>query len=145
MEKVKLNYFILWCKNWYQPIDKKINIFTQAQKMLYLDGYIICNNPCSIPLNYIDNLINDKIIPPVSLMVWNKEITKYMHLYEISYHEALIHRIKDFFAYECDKLPLVPPTYSREIYKLGFAAPKWFGNSYKLANYKVKKLFYRLN
>lgn len=47
MDKVRLNNFILWCKNWYQPIDNKMDIITQAKKILTLDGYLSCNNPIS--------------------------------------------------------------------------------------------------
>lgn len=54
MDKFKLNNFILWCKNWYQPIDSRMNVVTQAQKILTLDGYLSCNNPIYITLNYID-------------------------------------------------------------------------------------------
>lgn len=58
-----------------------------------------------------------------------------------NYNEALLYRIRNFFAFECNKLPLNPPIYSRKIYKLGFIAPTNFGNSYKLANYKANKFF----
>ena len=59
MDKVRLNNFILWCKNWYQPIDSRMNIVTQAQKILTLDGYLSCNNPICITLNYIDELVDN--------------------------------------------------------------------------------------
>ena len=48
MDKVRLNNFILWCKNWYQPIDKEMDIITQAKKILSLDGYTSINNPIYI-------------------------------------------------------------------------------------------------
>ena len=57
MDKVRLNNFILWCKNWYQPIDNKMDIITQAKKILTLDGYLSCNNPISIALMFIDELV----------------------------------------------------------------------------------------
>lgn len=43
--EVQLNNFILWCKNWYQPIDNNMDIVTEAQKILTLDDYLPCNNP----------------------------------------------------------------------------------------------------
>lgn len=141
MDKVKLNHFRLWCKNWYQPIDSKVDIITEARKILTLDGYLSCNNPITISLNYIDDLVKDGIIQPISLLVWNEEIVRYMSVYDFNYNEALLYRIRDFFAFECNKLPLNPPVYSRKIYKLGFVAPTNFGNSYKLANYKANKFF----
>lgn len=141
MDKVKLNNFILWCKNWYQPIDSRMNIVTQAQKILTLDGYLSCNNPIYITLNYIDELVDKEIIKPVRLYAWNEEISKYMSIYDFGYNEALLYRIRNFFAFECQKFMLNQPYYSRKLYKLGFISPKYLGNSYKLANYRANKFF----
>ena len=85
MDKVKLNNFILWCKNWYQPIDKKMDIITQAKKILVLDEYLSCNNPISIALIFIDELVEKGIIKPISLFVWNEEINKPAVLIEVYY------------------------------------------------------------
>jgi hypothetical protein len=141
MKESRLNHFILWCKGWYEPVDNRVDVITQARKILTLDGYMPCNNPISITLGYIDDLVNNGIIPPIRLMMWNEEIVKYMSLYEMNYHESLLYRIRNFFAFECGKLPLNPPTYSRKLYKMGFIAPRQFGNSYKMANSKTKKFF----
>lgn len=141
MDKVRLNNFILWCKNWYQSTDNTMDIITEARKILTLDGYLSCNNPISIALCYIDELVGKGIIKPISLLVWNEEIVKYMSMYNVNYNEALLYRIRNFFAFECAKLPLIPPIYSRKLYKMGFIAPTDFGNSYKLANYKANKFF----
>ena len=141
MDKVRLNNFILWCKGWYEPIDSRMNIIAQAQKILTLDDYISCNNPIAITLSYIDELVNKGAIKPVSLCVWSGEIAKYMSMFNVNYTEALLYRIKDFFAFECLGLKLIQPHYSRNVYKLGFIPPRQFGNSYKLANYKVNKFF----
>lgn len=48
--KVRLNNFILWCKDWYQPIKTDMDFITQARKALVLDGYLPCNNPIAILL-----------------------------------------------------------------------------------------------
>ena len=141
MDKVRLNNFILWCKNWYQPIDKEMDIIAQAKKILSLDGYTSINNPIYIVLIFIDELVEKGIIKPIRLYVWNENITKSMFMYNLSYNEALFYRVKNFFAFECDKLPLTPPVYSREIYKLGFVGPHYMGNSYKMLNYKARKIF----
>jgi hypothetical protein len=141
MKESRLNHFILWCQGWYEPVDNRVDIITQARKILTLDGYMPCNNPISITLGYIDDLVNNGTIPPIRLMMWNEEIVKYMSLYEMNYRESLLYRIRNFFAFECGKLPLNPPTYSRKLYKMGFIAPRHFGNSYKMANYKTKKFF----
>ena len=141
MDKVRLNNFILWCKNWYQPIDNKMDIITQAKKILVLDGYLSCNNPISIALIFIDELVEKEIIKPVSLFVWNEEINKYKLVYECDYQSALMYRIRNFFIFECNKLQLTPPVYSRKVYKLGFIGPHYMGNSYKMLNYKARKIF----
>lgn len=141
MDKVRLNNFILWCKNWYEPIDNRMDIIAQAQKILTLDGYMSCNNPITIALIFIDELVEKEIIKPISLFVWNDEINKYKFVCECDYNSALMYRIKNFFAYECSKLQLTPPVYSRDVYKLGFVGPRYFGNSYKMLNYKARKFF----
>lgn len=141
MDKVRLNNFILWCKNWYEPIDNRMDIIAQAQKILTLDGYMSCNNPITIALIFIDELVKKEIIKPISLFVWNDEINKYKFVYECDYNSALMFRIKNFFAFECNKLQLTPPVYSRDVYKLGFVGPKHFGNSYKMLNYKTRTFF----
>lgn len=141
MDKVRLNNFILWCKNWYQPIDNKMDIITQAKKILTLDGYLSCNNPISIALIFIDELVEKEIIKPISLFVWNEEINKYKLVYECDYQSALMYRIRNFFVFECNKLQLTPPVYSRKVYKLGFIGPHYMGNSYKMLNYKARKIF----
>ena len=141
MDKVRLNNFILWCKGWYEPIDSRMNIIVQAQKILTLDDYISCNNPIAITLSYIDELVDKGTIKLVSLRVWNGEIAKYMSMFNVNYTEALLYRIRNFFAFECSGLKLTQPHYSRNVYKLGFIPPKHFGNSYKLANYKANRFF----
>lgn len=143
MDKVRLNNFILWCKNWYQPVDNKMNIIEQAKKILTLDEYLPNNNPISIALIFIDKLVEKGIIKPISLFVWNDEIVKCMSIYNINYNEALLYRIRNFFAYECPKLILTQPFYSRKVYKLGFIGPHYMGNSYKMLNYKARKIFYK--
>lgn len=141
MDKVRLNNFILWCKNWYLPTDKEMDIITQAKKILSLDGYTSINNPIYIVLIFIDELVEKGTIKPISLFVWNDEINKYKLVYECDYQSALMYRIRNFFAFECDKLSLTPPVYSRKIYKLGFVGPRYMGNSYKMLNYKARKIF----
>ena len=141
MDKVRLNNFILWCKNWYYPVDNKMDIITQAKKILALDGYLSCNNPISIALIFIDELVEKEIIKPISLFVWNEEINKYKLVYECDYQSALMYRIRNFFVFECNKLQLTPPVYSRKVYKLGFIGPHYMGNSYKMLNYKARKIF----
>lgn len=141
MDKVRLNNFILWCKGWYEPIDNRTNLIAQAQAILTLDDYLSCNNPTPIALTFIDELVDKGVIEPIRLQVWNEDIIRYMAMYNLNYSEALLYRIRNFFAFECVKLPLTPPIYSRGVYKLGFVGPSHMGNSYKMLNYKANKFF----
>ena len=100
--KIRLNNFILWCKGWYQPINTDIDFIAQAQKSLILDGYLPCNNPISISLIFIDELVEKKIISPIRLHIWNQEINSYMNMYQLDYHNAMLFRIKNFFAFELE-------------------------------------------
>lgn len=141
IDKVRLNNFILWCKNWYQPIDKKMSVIEQAKRILVLDGYLPNNATITIALLFIDELVQKGTIRPIRLQVWNEDITRSMTAFNVSYKEALLYRIKTFFAIECDSLLLKPPVYSREVYKLGFIGPRYLGNSYKMLNHKAREIF----
>ena len=141
MDKVRLNNFILWCKGWYQPIDKKMSVIEQAKRILVLDGYLPNNATITIALLFIDELVQKGIIIPIRLQVWNEDITRGMTTFNLSYNEALLYKIKTFFAIECDSLPLKPPVYSREVYKLGFVGPRYMGSSYKMLNHKAREIF----
>ena len=141
MGTCRLNNFILWCKNWYVSINNE-DIITQAKKILQLDGYLSINNPISIALNYIDELVEKGIIPPIKMQVWNEGITENMHYYNLSYDASLLYQIKHYFMFiSNDKITISPPNYSKKTYKLGFIAPKEFGNSYTMNNFKAKKYF----
>jgi hypothetical protein len=135
----RLNNFILWCKGWYVSVNDD-SLLEQAQKILTLDDYLVNNHTLTIVLKYIDDLIERNIVS-INLQYWYEEIAKYINFYEATYQEALIYRIKMFFAFEYNPFPLNPPVYSRKVYKLGFKAPSQLGNSYTLANYKAKKYF----
>ena len=125
MDKVRLNNFILWCKNWYQPLDEKMNVIEQAKKILVLDGYMPNNAPIPIVLLFIDELVENGIVRPIKLQVWNEDINRDMSIFNLTYNEALLYRVKNFFAFECGSLLLKPPVYSREVYKLGFVGPRY--------------------
>lgn len=141
----RLNNFILWCKGWYVSVNESEDVFNLALKALKLDGYEFAttNDINGIALRYIDDLIEDKVITSnmsyLRQSVWNSEIERYMNLFNMNYQQALLFTIKQFFAFEItnNEIVLTPPTYSRKLYKLGFVAPKHFGNSYKMANYKT--------
>lgn len=143
MNNSRLNHFILWCKGWYQPVSDRRDMLKEAQQILCLDGYLEGNNPISIVLNYIDELVEKGEIEPIRLNLWNQEIVKYMDWYKFDYQTSLIYRLRNFFAFEVDAklFNLTPPIYSRKLFKMGFVAPSHFGNSYKMCNYKVNKIF----
>ena len=146
MNTNRLNNFILWCKNWYKPIDKNMPMFEQARAALYLDDYICCrtdNDVLNIVLIFLDDLIAAKVIEPFRMQTFYNNIKKNKHWYKLSDDESVLWTIRDFFAWELENkaIKLNPPNYNRAVYKLGFKAPRQYGNSYKMANFKIKQLF----
>ena len=149
MENVRLNNFILWCKGWYESVNDEMDILDQALIALKLDGYEFAtkNHVLGIILNCIDEMIDKKIIDSrinaLRISRLHQSISENMHFYELNYNEALAFTIMSLFKYELtkDNIKLNPPVYSRKLYKMGFVAPKYFGNSYKMANYKANKFF----
>ena len=145
----RLNNFILWCKGWYIPTDKYIDIFEQAAMALKLDGYVLATRKyvVDIALNYIDELVDKNVFNGrpnyLRCHVWNQNVCIMMHLHNVDYNKAVLMVVRNFFAFHIDNtvMTLNPPVYSRELYKLGFVAPKEYGNSYKMANSKVKEIF----
>jgi hypothetical protein len=150
MNTNRLNNFILWCKNWYQPIDKNMSMFEQARAALYLDDYICCttdNDVLNIVLTFLDDLINAKVIEPFSMQTFYYKIKHNKNLYNLSDDESILWTIRSFFAWELGKkvIKLNPPIYNKNVYKLGFTGPSHMGNSYKMLNYKAKKFFNKNN
>jgi hypothetical protein len=116
--------------------------------ILKLDGYNVKNNSdvLKILLNYIDDLNDMGITSEMSelrMFVWNSNIEKYMNWTHGDYERSLLSVIREFFAYSITKehIKLNPPIYSRKLYKMGFVAPTHLGNSYKMCNSKVKRIF----
>lgn len=150
MNTNRLNNFILWCKNWYQPIDKNMSMFEQARAALYLDDYICCatdNDVLNIVLTFLDDLINAKVIEPFSMQTFYYKIKHNKNLYNLSDDESILWTIRSFFAWELGKkvIKLNPPIYNKNVYKLGFTGPSHMGNSYTMLNYKAKKFFNKNN
>lgn len=145
----RLNHFILWCKGWYKSINPDMDIFDEAVVALRLDNYFCCgrNNVIGIVTKYIDELIDKDVFDGrpgyLRFTTWNQNISRNIHWYKVSYDEAVLIVLKNFFAYHIDKgiFQLNPPTYSRRLFKMGFVAPRHFGNSYKMCNHKAKKFF----
>lgn len=145
---LRLNNFILWCKNWYWPINKNMNIFDQAKAALYLDGYEFIRNKhdiMNIILGFMDDIDESKILGdhPFRLQRFYQDTQHNKHWYNMPSDEAFLCAIKDYFAFSIDskEITLNPPVYSRKVYKLGFVGPRQFGNSYKMLNYKARKIF----
>ncbi|MBO5948220.1 hypothetical protein J6Q66_05230 [bacterium] len=145
-ENVRLNNFILWCKNWYQPINKDMPIFEQAKAALYIDDYICIktnNDVLNVVMTFIDDLVDAKLIQPFRMQIFYNDVKKNKHWYKLTDDESLLWTIRNYFAYDVERkdLKLNPPTYNKKIYKLGFVGPSHMGNSYKMLNYKANKFF----
>jgi hypothetical protein len=146
MDKIRLNNFILWCKGWYQPINKDMSIFEQAKAALYLDDYVCIqnnNDVLNIIMIFIDDLVDAKLIKPFRLQIFYNKVKSNKYWYNLTDEEALLWTIRNYFSFEVGRsdFNLNPPVYSRGVYKLGFVGPSHMGNSYKMLNYKANKFF----
>lgn len=144
-ENVRLNNFILWCKGWYEPVSREMDIYSQVRLALKLDGYDRLktdDNAISIINIFIDDMVESKIIKPIRLHWLYSEILKFEG-YGATRSDALIIALRNYFAYNIDRDTVIlrPPIYNRSVYKLGFTAPKHFGNTYKMQNDKANKFF----
>lgn len=147
---IRLNNFILWCKNWYNPINRKEDIFVTAKKVLTLDDYFYLKNNQNVMIvinNFIDDLLykNPKIFnnQQLSISVLFNDIVKYKNLCQCSFEEAWLRVVKNLFAFNLtlSDIALKPPVYSRKTFKMGLVAPHDFGNTYTEQNRNVKKYF----
>ena len=146
----RINHFILWCKNWYHPINKDEGIFETARRALYLDGYTQLSKPVqvlSIVFNALDDMIDKGWIDgrrsELRMAVFNSEIRNNMNLYNVDYNTATLHTLRHFFAWGLSKsdIDLTPPVYNRSLYKLGFKSNCPMGTTYKQMNNQVKEFF----
>lgn len=147
-ENLRLNHFILWCKNWYDPIDKNMNVFDQVKAALYLDGYQFIENRhdvMNIILGFMDDLTESKILGerPFSMQRFYQDTQHNKHWYKMSDDEAFLWAIRNYFAFSIGskEVTLNPPVYNRKVYKLGFVGPRHMGNTYKMLNHKANKFF----
>lgn len=100
MDKVRLNNFILWCKNWYQPINKDMSIFEQAKAALYLDDYVCIqnnNDVLNIIMIFIDDLVDAKLIKPFRLQIFYNKVKSNKYWYNLPDEEALLWTIRNYF------------------------------------------------
>lgn len=144
-ENVRLNNFILWCKGWYEPVSSEMDIYSQARLALKLDEYEYLktdDNVINIINIFIDDMVKSGIIKPISLH-WLYSNILNIERYGATRSEALLITLRNYFIYNInrDTITLKPPTYNRTVYKLGFTAPKNFGNTYKMQNDKANKFF----
>lgn len=147
-ENLRLNNFILWCKNWYDPIDKNMNVFDQVKAALYLDGYQFIqtrHDVMNIILGFMDDLSDSKILGdhPFRLQRFYQDVQSNKHWYQMPSDEAFLWAIRNYFAFSIGSkdVKLNPPVYNRKVYKLGFVGPRHMGNSYKMLNHKANNFF----
>lgn len=145
--KVRLNHFILWCKGWYNPVNKNEYIFKTIKNVLKLDGYEFVKSKwdcMSIIVNFLDDFIHENPnFTEIRMYRFHTEISKYMNTYKYSYEESLLYVIRNFFAFSVTSkhIDLTPPVYSRKMYKMGLVAPDVIKGTYKQENKEVGKFF----
>lgn len=144
-----LNNFILYCKNWYLPVDLNISKFEFIKKILKLDGYeFIKSDEDMISIILINfSKFNEQLI---------LEHKNYLDLYKLycdvsrkfyffdkkkKIQELVIDSIIEFIKYtKIDSIN--PPKFSKKLYKKGIKySHSKNGMTYKYQNEYCKKYF----
>lgn len=141
---VRLNHFILWCKHWYEPVDKDEDVFTTLKKVLSLDGYVFINNKFD-SINIITLFFEEFCETKPGLLRISRfydMIQTSQRIYNKDFEESWIMAIKALFAYDVTNkdVKLIPPTYSRKLFKLGLKGPEHLGKTYTQLNKNAQKI-----
>lgn len=146
-----LNNFVLWTKGWYKlkennNIDDRTKLFETLKKVLALDGFHFINSEEDI-VHILSNNIgyynkwaqanNQKTLEVDSFM---SEVFANIKIYDVSYFEAMIYCIRQFFAWY-SKINLHAPIYNSKITKFGLVSPHWAnGMTYAQLNRDAMKM-----
>lgn len=151
--------FILWCKGWYDFVDKDKSktyqeyLINGAFMSINLDaknilGWEVKNNYDLLQILLINfNRYNDWYkTQGYSYLDIRDFFTRFYEnkqRYDLDDTASIICTIRDFFiGIHKDNLNLDKPIYSRKLYKYGFVTPHWKnGRTYKTENNYVNKLF----
>lgn len=145
--KSRLNNFVLWCKGWYTPKEKHVDIFDQLRLILMLDGYGYIKHKTdvlSIIIKYFGEYCdemksNNYFVPFGRIDYFISEQHKYMKLYELDEYDAIIFVIKQSF-FDDNKIELIGPVkYNKSFPCVPMCVSE--GMTYKEMNKIAKKHF----
>lgn len=144
-----LNHFALYCKGWYEPVDKSMFLSQFILKVLDLDGYSFAksiSDALNIILSEMDRYndwlrAHDK--PTLNLQWLYLRAKDEQLLCGCDFETAMLIVIKTFIMNRSkDEIVLTPPRYDRRLYKKGITfrySNK--GETYKERNNFANKMF----
>lgn len=139
-----LNHFALYCKGWYQPVNKEEKMIDTISRVLALDGYEFAKNTQDIMC-----IILSEIDRYNSWLVQNKKLDlKLYDLYNDAYktmnwwhwcdtfEEAMLYRIVSFIQDKSkSEIVLSKPIYSRKLRKKGLVFRQVYRYNYNGMTY----------
>lgn len=147
----RLNNFVLWTKGWYKlketnNIDDRTKLFKTLKKVLALDDFLFINSEEDIVhilsnnIRYYNEWAQANNQQTLEVDCFMTEVFARMRLYDISYFEAMVYYIREFFAWR-SKINLHAPIYNSKITKFGLVSPLWTnGMTYAQLNRDVMKM-----
>ena len=147
--ETRLNHFILWCKNWYEPVHQE-DVFVTLKKVLALDGYGFIQSKhdiFNIVFGFIDDMIQngtfDKSSGPLRFQNLYQSVQWHKTFLQMDDDKALIYSFRNFFEFSLskDEITLSPPVYSRKLFKKGLKAPDCIGKTYTHQNKYANNFF----
>lgn len=144
-----LNHFALYCKGWYEPVNKSMDYIQFISKILDMDGYCFVKNISSIlniVLSEIDrynNWLRENNKPTLELQWLYNRAKMDQLLYDYDFERALLSVIKTFIMDRSkEEIVLIPPKYDRHLYKNGITFRYHNkGETYKERNDYANKMF----
>lgn len=152
-EQFPLNHFALYCKGWYEPLDKSEDLFEFVSKILYMDGYRFAKTKTDVL-----NILLAEMDRYNSWMIENKNhylkfqsfyIQKEQYKqwpYNLNDDVATLKVIISFISQRSkSEIRLSKPIYNRKLFKNGIIYDHGgkIGMTYKEKNNIVSKIFDR--
>lgn len=148
-ETFPLNHFVLYCKGWYEPVDKNMSKIDFISKILSLDGYIFARSLSEIlnllfaKIDVYNEWLKDHNYSYMDFQRFYLQSKDNARLYDCSLEEAMLITIRHFFHTKSrEEIVLQAPVYSRKLYKNGITLRyKNPGETYKERNDYAYKTF----
>lgn len=145
-----LNHFALYCKGWYEPVDKSTDQFEFVSKILYMDGYCFAKSKFDIlnillaELDRYNGWMNIHKTHYLNFQSFYLQSKNNQRLFNCDIETAMLKTIMFFLHTRSNsEMVLTAPIYNRKLYKKGitFNHKNTPGTTYKEKNNYAHKIF----